>query len=434
VTSTLEPTRRAARAGKSGIVRHRAGRQPGGAGAILTFAATALAVLLVSSLATAAVLVAGTVSHIKPGVPLLDASGNVAPIPQVGAVDGGANILLAGTDTRTNQGGEFATQDQLNGSSGVGSNDVTMVLHIAADHQSAAVISIPRDLILPIPACPDPSGGTFYAQSAGMFNTTLSQGGISCVVLTAEQLTGLKIQYAATINFDGVMAMADAVGGVNVCLDAAVNDPESGLDLPAGTSHIAGSMALAFVRSRAGVGDGSDLGRISNQQVFLSALMRQITSGGVLSNPLQLYRLATAAATNLQATSSLADPTEMVSLALAMKNIRLDNIVFLQYPTVSDPDNPNRVVTNIDAAAALNTALASNDPLQLTGTLGRGAIADTAPPAPVPTSTPSILDSLRIPVPSATPTATVAPTAPVPLPTNISGQTAAQATCGKANQ
>jgi len=434
VTEILEPTRRAARAGKSGIVRHRAGRQPGGVGTILRFAATGLAVLLVSSVSIAAVLVGSTVSHIKPGVPLLDASGKVAPIPQVGPVDGGANILLAGTDTRTNQGGAFASQDQLNGSSGAGNNDVTMVLHIAADHHSAAVISIPRDLMLPIPACPDPSGGAFYAQSSAMFNTTLSEGGISCVVITAEQLTGLKIQYAATINFDGVMAMADAVGGVNVCLDAAVNDPESGLNLPAGVSHIAGGMALAFVRSRAGVGDGSDLGRISNQQVFLSALVRQITSGGVLSNPLKLYQLATAAATNLQATNSLADPTQMVSLALAMKNISLNNIVFLQYPTVSDPNNPNRVVTNVDAAAALNAALAANDPLQLTGTLGRGAIADTAPPAPAPTSTPSILDSLRIPVPTATPTATAAPAAPVQLPTNINGQTAAQATCGKANQ
>lgn len=415
----------------TGAVLHRKGRGPRPVWDAARFFLAALGVVTASALILAAALVLNTTSHIKPGVQLLQANGQTAPPPQVGPLSGGANILLAGTDTRTGQGGEFNSEDQLDGSSGVGSNDVNMILHISADHTSAAVISIPRDMEVPIPECPDPAGGSFGAQSKAMFNTTLSEGGLSCVVLTAEQLTGLNIQYAATIDFDGVIAMADAVGGVTVCLDAPIFDPSAGLDLPAGTQRISGETALGFVRTRYGVGDGSDLGRISNQQVFLSALARQVMGEGVLSNPIVLYQLANAAASNLQASESLANPTTMVSLALAMKNISLSDIVFLQYPTVADPDNSNRVVPNDSAVSALMDALAADTPLQLTGTLGIGATDVGAPaPEPVPSSTPSIADVLRRPVVTAAP---VTPAAPAELPSSINGQTAAQSTCSKSN-
>jgi anionic cell wall polymer biosynthesis LytR-Cps2A-Psr (LCP) family protein len=212
-----------------------------------------------------------------------------------------------------------------------------------------------------------------------------------------------------------------------------VFDPSAGLNLPAGVQKLTGATALGFVRTRDGVGDGSDLGRISNQQVFLSALVRQVMNEGVLSNPIVLYQLANAAAANVQASESLANPTTMVSLALALKNISLANIVFLQYPSVTDPDDPNRVVPNDDAANALISALAADDPLQLTGSLGRGATDDPAPPAPLPSATPSVADLLRIPVPAASATPVAEPAAPVALPSSITGQTAAQSTCSKAN-
>ncbi len=402
-------------------------------GSVARLLLASVAVIAASSLIIAGVLVASTTSHIKPGVQLLDANGKVAAVPEVGAISGGANILLAGTDTRSGQGGEFNSADQLAGSSGAGNNDVTMILHIAADHQSAAVVSIPRDLEVPIPACPDGQGGTNSAESQAMFNTTLADGGLSCVVLTAESLTGLSIQYAATINFDGVIAMADAVGGVTVCLNAPIVDGSAGLNLPAGVQRISGANALGFVRTRYGVGDGSDLGRISNQQVFLSALVRQVMGEGVLSNPIVLYQLANAAASNLQASESLANPTTMVALALTLKNVSLSNIVFLQFPTAPDPENPNRLVTDDDAANALDAALAADTPLQLTGTLGRGALDAPAPaPAPSPSSTPSVADLLRRPAPTTTAPSQPA-AAPVALPSSISGQTAAQATCSKAN-
>lgn len=392
-----------------------------------------MAVVLASSLAIAAILVVSTAGQVKGGTQLLLANGQVAPLPQMGPLEGGANILLTGTDTRTGQGGPFNSADQLAGSSGTGSNDVTMVLHISADHQRATVISIPRDLMLTIPECPDPSGGTFSARSHSMFNTTLTEG-LSCVVLTAQQLTGLDIKYAAMISFDGVINMSDAIGGVTVCLDAPINDPSSGLDLPAGNQTITGATALAFVRTRNGVGDGSDLGRISNQQVFLSAMARQILDGGVLSNPISLYSLANAATKNLKTSASLSSPTSIMALALAVKSVDLSNIVFLQWPVVYDPEDPNRVVPNSDASDLLRAALVADQPVQLSGALGVGAVINPTPEVPVPTHIPTPADALFLSKAIPTLVGSGAPViAPVVLPIGVTGQTAAQATCSKAN-
>jgi LCP family protein required for cell wall assembly len=402
--------------------------------AILKLIGATLAVALVSSAGVAAYAVADTVTSIKPGIHLVTAPGQTPPA--VGAADGAVNLLLTGTDTRSGQGGQFSTAQELAGSSGAGSNDVTMVLHISADHTNATVISIPRDLVTSVPACPNGKGGTSSPQSAAMFNTTLATGGLSCVVLTAEKLTGLSIPYAAMISFDGVIGMSNAVGGVDVCLATALKDPYVGLNLPAGQQTLVGADALAFVRSRHGVGDGSDLGRISNQQLFLSALLRKVTSAGVLSNPVTLYTLAHAAVTNMALSDTLTQPTTLVSIALALKSISLNNIVFLQYPTRADPANPNRVVTDAPSASLLQSALASDQPVQLSGKLGAATEA-----APGTTQTPT-------PPPAPTGSATVRPTAPstggatstptptptrVALPSTVTGQTAADQTCTKGN-
>jgi LCP family protein required for cell wall assembly len=353
----------------------------------------------------------------------------------VGAIGGEVNVLLAGTDTRTGQAG-FQNKADLAGSSGAGNNDVTMVLHISKDHTNATVVSIPRDLLSPIPACPRAGGGTIGGTSQAMFNTTLSRGGLACTVLTAESLTGLTINYAAEISFDGVIGMSDAVGGVTVCVATPINDPYVGLNLAAGQQTLVGGDALAFVRSRHGIADGSDLGRISNQQLFLSALMRKITSGGVLDNPITLYNIANTALKNMQFSDTLTQPTTMVAIALALKGIPLNNIVFVQYPTKSNPADPGRVVQEQPADTILSQALVADRPILLTGQLGRAAVAapvGTVPaPTVTPTATPSAGAKKGTSAPTPTPTLASTPTAaatPVALPTDVTGQNASQQTC-----
>jgi LCP family protein required for cell wall assembly len=384
-----------------------------------------VAVVAVSSGAVGAFAVYGTVASIKPGIHLTHVAGaTTPPAPAVGPIDGEVNLLLAGTDTRTGQAG-YQSRSQLAGSSGIGNNDVTMLLHVSADHTNATVVSFPRDLVN-IPLCGK-------SVSAAMFNSTLSRG-LSCTVQTVEKMTGLTIPYAGVITFDGVTGMSNAVGGVTVCLASRVKDPytDPQLDLPAGQQTLVGSTALSFLRSRHGVGDGSDLGRISNQQVFLSALTRKITSDGVLTNPITLYKLANAALSNVQLSDTLTNPTTLVSIALALKNIDLSKIVFVQYPTGSDPANPNRVVPLVGPAAALTAALQSDQPIALTGKLGRAATVD--PTAAVPATTTPTATGTPTTAPSGTPTdgATPAPTA-IALPSSITGQSADQTTCTKGN-
>lgn len=384
-------------------------------------------VLLVSGGAIAAVAVWDLASSVKPGVHLNHAG--QGDVSDVSAIEGGVNLLLTGTDTRTGQGAAYSSQADLAGSSGTGNNDVTLLLHISQDHQNVSVISFPRDLMIAVPDCPLPAGGTAAASSRVMLNTTLARGGLPCVVLSIEKLTGVQIPFAAQISFEGVAAMSDAVGGVDVCVATPINDLYTNppLHLAAGQHTIVGEEALSFLRSRHGVGDGSDLGRISNQQVFMAALARKVEGGGVLANPITLLSLAKAAMSNMVMSDTLTNPTTLVQIALALKDTNLTKMVFLQYPTVSDPQDSNRVVPQPTGATMLNAALVGDKPIQLSGLPGRGAVV-AAPADPSPAATGS-----ATPTPATTPTPTTAPaaTADAILPSTVTGQTAAEQTCSK---
>ncbi|MES1212525.1 MAG: LCP family protein [Leifsonia sp.] len=318
----------------------------------------------------------------------------------VGPLTGPVNILLVGDDS-----GDGNTAYGVRGES---LNDVTILIHLSPVSKSVTAVSIPRDLYVAQPAC-----GAQPAVAQIRFNKALSRGGLNCVVASASALTGLPIQYAAQVEFDGVVAMSDAVGGVPVCLVTGIDDPYSGLVLSAGEHTLQGAQALAFLRTRHGLSTGSDLQRISNQQVFLSSLMRTIKSSDTLGNPVKVIALAQAAADNMKLSTALAQTSTMVSMALALRSIPLDRIAFVQYP--SHPTNVHgQSVTLPDTAdaAVLMSALTA-DQAVVTHQLGGAAV-----PSGSPTATPA-------PTPSATPNGG----APVPLPTSISGQSADQSTC-----
>ncbi len=410
--------------GGSGTIRHGRLKSSHPVAAVFKFLGVALIVIVVSAASVGSIAVWQVASSSKPAVTLTDKNGKkVAAPPDVGAIEGGVNMLLTGTDTRLNQGGTFARKQELAASSGIGNNDVTMLLHISQDHKSVTLVSFPRDLMVAMPACPRDGGGTSGATSSAIFNSALSRGGLNCVVLTVEKMTGLTIPYAAEISFDGTIAMSNAIGGVTVCLATPLKDVNVGLNLRAGTQNLQGWQALAFVRSRHGIGDGSDLGRISNQQVFLSSLARKVTTGGVLQNPVQLYSLAKAAVSNMTLTDTLQNPTTLVTIGLALKSVGVANMVLLQYPVSSDPADPNRVVAITSAAKVLNAALVADKPVVLSGAVGRAAVLDptatVAPVAPAPSGSPTAAPTTA---PSPASTAVV-------LPSTITGQNASQQTC-----
>jgi LCP family protein required for cell wall assembly len=399
--------------------RHGRLKKHGPLGNILRILAVSLAVIVVAAGSVSAIAVfdlANAVNH-KVGVHLQTLPGQKPPT--VGSVSGAVNMLLVGTDTRSGQGGAYNSASELAGSSGIGNNDVTILIHIAANHQSAMVVSFPRDTVVSIPACPASNGGTYPAESAIMLNGTLVRGGLSCPVLTIEHMTGVSIPYAGQISFDGVAAMSDAVGGVNVCVATKIEDSNVGLHLSAGEHTLVGAEALAYLRSRHGIDDGSDLGRISSQEIFLSSLVRKIEAGGVLSNPIQLYSLATAAVNHMTLSESLEHVDTLVAIAEALKGIPLSHVVMMQYPTESDPANPNRVIPLVAGDLAVNAALQSNEAVKLSGTTGRGSIAEGKAGKSTSTSSPS-------------PTGTTSDKY-ITLPASVTGQNADQETCAKGN-
>ena len=293
-------------------------------------------------------------------------------LPSIGEIDGGFNVLVVGSDTRAGQGDGFEFVDtEL--------NDVNLLVHVSKNHDHAVVVSFPRDLLLDIPACPQADGTESRQRSMEPLNTTMGIGGLPCVALTIEQLTGLDIGYAGLMTFAGVAQLSTAVGGVEICVDAPLVDPWSGIDLPeAGYHTLEGYQALAFLRTRKGVGDGSDLSRISSQQVYMSALARTLQADGVLNDVTKLYGLAQVAANTMVLSTSLGSLDVMVAMARALRGIPNDNIVFIQYPVLdADPElYPGRVVPNEVLAKTVAERLQADEAFTVSaGSEGYGSTA-----------------------------------------------------------
>lgn len=404
----------------SGIVRHGRQKSRGPIRTVLGFIGAALVVVLVSGAAVASVAAWDIARSVKPGVVLA----KEATIPQISEIEGGVNLLLVGSDSR-----EGTDPNVFDVDPGSVLNDVNMILHISQDHKSATVVSIPRDMVVHFPNCPDGGGGW-----TGPINASLNEGGLACVVLTVEELTGLSIPFAAEIQFNGVIEMANAVGGVDVCVAERIEDEYTQTFLDPGTHTLSGLEALQFLRTRHGVGDGSDLGRISNQQVFLSSLVRKLKSAETLTNPIALYGLAKAAVSNMSLSNSLNNIDTMVSIAMALKDIPLESIVFVQYPGTTGGVGvySGKVQPNVAAAEALFGAILADQPVGLSGTTGQGSVVDpnapvVAAPEPVPAASTEVTTDSASGTPDPAPVA-----APVTvLPDSVLGQTAGTYTCSK---
>jgi LCP family protein required for cell wall assembly len=354
--------------------------------------------------------------------------------PDIGEIEGGVNLLIAGTDECEPEfAGYFG--DRCTGPDAEGNlNDVNMLVHISDDPRRVTVISFPRDLMIPIPSCTDEDGDTLSAQSKAQINSAYMEGGLSCVVNTVSELSGQNIPFAAKVSFGGVINITDAIGGVDVCIANGIRDRYTGIDWEAGTRNIQGIEALQFLRTRHGVGDGGDLGRISNQQQYMAKLARKLVSDEVLTNPATLYKLASTALSNVDPSTSLTNPLTLVQIALAVKDVPFEEIVFIQYPTLADPSDSNRVVPNREAAKALWEALEANQPLELTGDLSQGDGVIDASPTEEPTEAPADPVETEAPAPTEGATETPAPTeTSIELPESIAGQTAAQDTCSNGN-
>jgi LCP family protein required for cell wall assembly len=243
------------------------------------------------------------------------------------------NYLLIGSDTRSGTNGEYGA-GQVSGAR----SDTTILAHLSPNRDKATLISFPRDSWVSLPACPKTGGGTETAHD-GQFNEAFSIGGPSCTVLAVQKLTGVKINHYVQVDFTGFKTMVDALDGVSICSTVPLRDDESGLRLPAGTSTLKGEQALAFVRARYGIGDGSDLGRIQRQQRFLGSMVRSATSTRLLVNPVALTKFLNAATKSLtldRATSF----GDLKNLASQLHGLDPKKVSFLTAPIANPAYTP----------------------------------------------------------------------------------------------
>ena len=430
--STVKTSDTTTRRGRRTIARHgRLGARNPFAG-ILRILGIALSCVLVAGLGTAAYAAWDLSRTFGQDAQALE--GQETEAPDIGALVAteGVDLLLTGIDicewdTHEKFGDRCPSSESAYGEDGrqldAGLNDVNLLVHISPEPRKVTVVAFPRDLMIPTPECTNQKTGVAsYATDRDQLNNSYAKGELACVAKTIDTLTtpyspDLAIDYAATVTWNGVIEITNAIGGVDVCVSETIDDAEAGmLHLDPGTHTLVGEQALAFLRSRHGVGDGGDLGRISNQQIYMSSLVRKLTSEGVLSNPGTLLSLARTALSNVDPSASLVNPITLVQIAMAAKDVPLENFVFLQYPAVTDPYDENRVAPNYDEAQKLFEMIAANESIAPSGTYLEETQGTEEPTPPV-----------EQPVEGETPVATDTP-APVDTP-DVVGRNATDESC-----
>ncbi|GAA1417260.1 LCP family protein [Streptomyces thermospinosisporus] len=273
--------------------------------------------------------------------------------------NGSENILVLGSDTRSgsNKGLGGGTDD------GTARSDTAMIVHVYEGHKKAGVVSIPRDTLIERPECTDADGNKYPGARSAMFNSAYATGGAACAVKTVEKLTDLRMDHYLEVDFAGFQKLIDELGGVEVTTSKDIKDPESHLNLPAGTHRLDGEQALGLVRTRHGVGDGSDLGRIQLQQAFIKALVEQVREIGLFTNPKKLYDLADTATRTVTTDSGLGSVNSLMSFANGMKGISSGTMQMVTMPVAYDPDNPNRVLLQKQKADLVWKALKRDKPI-----------------------------------------------------------------------
>ena len=254
------------------------------------------------------------------------------------AAGSGQNWLITGSDSRQGlsrtQERKLATGHDISGRR----SDTIMLLHLPANGNRPVLISLPRDSYVPIPG-----------HGSDKINAAYAFGGPRLLVETVEKVTGLRIDHYMGIGFGGFVRVVDAIGGVRMCLKAPLVDPKAGLHLHKGCQVLNGAESLGFVRTRYTFAT-ADLQRIQNQRVFLRALLRKLTSAGVIANPFS----GLPAASGVAGTLTVDEGTHLLQLlkvAFALRNPITTTVPIAG--NITTPTNESALQWNRDAALKL---------------------------------------------------------------------------------
>ncbi|ARC57546.1 Putative transcriptional regulator YvhJ [Frondihabitans sp. 762G35] len=302
-----------------------------------------LVAMLVAVVGGAAVLVQQVVGKNLTTIPVSEAfpdeKGRPAP------VGGAQNILLLGSDSRV----ESDARDLL--AKGAQRSDVMMLVHVPADGSHVSIMSIMRDLWLPVPG-----------HGEAKVNAALAWGGTALSIQTVETFLGARIDHVAIIDFEGLSDMTTALGGVPVDNRApfTTTNPELGgpFFFPGGPVSLEGEKALAFVRERKAFATG-DYQRVANQQALLRGILDRAISRDVLADPQALTAFASETSKNLTVDAGFTLP-RIASLAYSLRGLDSSGFSFFTVPTGgtgTSPDGQSIVTVDPEATERLRQAL-----------------------------------------------------------------------------
>lgn len=233
-----------------------------------------------------------------------------------GLASGGSptHILVVGTDSR----GELSEEEQRElGVGGVGGQRADTIFLMTIRGGEVAMLAFPRDLY--VERCDG---------SVGRINAAIGTGP-GCMVDTVERVSGIRAHHFVRVTFGGFVDVVDAVGGVELCLEQAIEDDDAHIDLPAGCQVLNGPDALGYVRVRK---IDNDLQRIERQQEFLQALAGKAATPATLLNPLRVYGLGSEVGDAVSVDEQLG-PLDMLQLARGARGLASGNVAVHTVPT-----------------------------------------------------------------------------------------------------
>ncbi|MFF5371121.1 LCP family protein [Streptomyces sp. NPDC013187] len=380
---TAAPAAGGGEGGRGGHGRRR-GRRRGGGRRILRWSAIVLSVLILGTAGAGYLYY----RHLNGNIDKGKRNSGESDVKKTGPNAAGQtplNILLIGSDSRNS-----AENVKLGGGrDNVGSKplaDVQMLLHVSADRESASVVSIPRDTRVDIPKCVDPDTGEKYPAKNTIINETLQRGGPGCTLATWQNLTGVYIDHWMMVDFAGVVDMADAIGGVPVCVNQNVWDRPlagqrggSGLKLKAGTHKVQGKEALQWLRTRHAW--GSDPLRAKAQHMYMNAMIRTLKEQNVFTDTGRLTGLAEAGTKALKVSEEIGTVKELYDVGMQLKSVPTNRITMTTMPWIEDPLDRNHLVPKPGDADKLWAMLRDDVSFDKSGKARTAADAGSSPAA-----------------------------------------------------
>lgn len=308
------------------------------------------------------------------------------------SADGATDILLVGSDSRTDAQGNPLTEEELaslnaGADDGEHNTDTIVVIRVPNDGSGATAVSIPRDTYVHDEELGNTKiNGVFAGHAAqrrdelearGASDEEATQGALEAgragLVHAVSDLTGVEVDHYAEVGLLGFVLLTDAVGGVEVCLNEAVQDEFSGADFPAGRQTLNGHDALKYVRQRHGLPRG-DLDRVTRQQAYMASMVNKLLSAGTLTNPSRLAELSEA----VQRSVVIDQDWDIMNFASQLSNLVGGDVTFTTIP-----------VTSLDGVGDYGESIVTVDPPAVHRFMAELLDEDDAAPAEEPTEAPA---------------------------------------------